>query len=194
MGKEYLKKKVNGLLAIAGIEINGNNPSDIQVHNDLFYEKILAKGSLGLGESYVDGWWDSENVDGFIYKILSSKLDEKVRPDFRTIFQVLLAKLFNNQTKARAATSAQKHYDMGNDLFAAMLDKRLTYTCGYWKNAGNLDQAQENKFDLVCRKLNLQPGQKILDIGCGWGSFIKFAAEKYNVSCVGVTVSNEQVK
>jgi cyclopropane-fatty-acyl-phospholipid synthase len=87
----------------------------------------------------------------------------------------------------------EEHYDMGNELYKAMLDKRLTYTCGYWKNAKNLDEAQEAKLDLVCRKLNLKPGQRILDIGCGWGSFMKFAAEKYGVSCVGVTVSKEQI-
>jgi cyclopropane-fatty-acyl-phospholipid synthase len=74
-----------------------------------------------------------------------------------------------------------------------MLDRRLTYSCGYWKNAKTLDEAQEHKFDLICRKLNLQPGQRILDIGCGWGSFMKYAAEKYHVSCVGITLSQKQL-
>ena len=86
-----------------------------------------------------------------------------------------------------------KHYDLGNDLYQAMLDKRMVYTCGYWKNASNLDDAQEAKLDLVCRKIGAHQGMRILELGCGWGSFARYAAEKYGAEVTGVTVSREQV-
>jgi cyclopropane-fatty-acyl-phospholipid synthase len=98
------------------------------------------------------------------------------------------------QSVRKAFEVGEKHYDIGNDLYSRMLDKRMVYTCGYWKEAQNLDQAQEAKLDLVCRKIGLKPGQKVLDIGCGWGSFAKFAAEKYNAKVVGVTISKEQAE
>ena len=102
-------------------------------------------------------------------------------------------KLFNYQSKARAFQIGEHHYDLGNDLFEKMLDKRMIYSCGYWKNAKTLDEAQEAKLDLICRKLYLKPGMKVLDIGCGWGGFAFFAAEKYGVEVVGVSVSKEQI-
>ncbi len=70
----------------------------------------------------------------------------------------------------------------------------MVYSCAYWKDAQNLDEAQEAKLDLICRKLNLKPGMKVLDIGCGWGSFAKYAAEKYKVQVVGITISQQQLK
>jgi cyclopropane-fatty-acyl-phospholipid synthase len=98
------------------------------------------------------------------------------------------------QKPSRAFEVGQKHYDLGNDLFIAMLDKRLNYTCGYWKNATNLDEAQEAKLELVCKKINLQPGMAVLELGCGFGSFAGYAASKYGVKVTGVTVSKRQVE
>jgi len=188
------EKEIKRLLSLADIKINGSRPWDIQVHDKRLYNRIIAKGSMGLGESYVDGWWDCKNIDELFYRILCAELDSKFKINAKTILQFIKSKLFNLQSINRAYQVGEKHYDLGNDLFIKMLDKRLTYTCGYWGDARNLDQAQEAKLDLVCKKLKLKPGQKILDIGCGWGSFMKFAAEKYKVRCVGVTVSKEQVK
>ena len=108
--------------------------------------------------------------------------------------RMLQSKLFNLQSKARAFKVGEHHYDLGNDLYEAMLDKRLNYTCGYWKNANTLDEAQEAKLELVCQKIGLQPGMRVLEFGCGWGSFAKYAAEKYGANVLGVTVSKEQVK
>ena len=98
------------------------------------------------------------------------------------------------QSKRRAFEVGEKHYDTGNDLFEAMLDKEMNYTCGYWHESDNLDDAQRAKLDLTCRKLHLKPGMKVLDIGCGWGAFARHAAKNYGVSVVGVTVSKEQVE
>lgn len=181
------------LFRLAKIEINGSNPWDPQVRNDAFYTRALSEGNMGLGEAYMEGWWECEQLDEFIHRALTAKLDGNVRKNPRVLFQFLMALLFNMQRKSRAFQVGEKHYDTGNDLFETMLDKRLTYTCGYWKQADNLDEAQEAKLNLVCHKIGLKASQSVLDIGCGWGSFAKFAAKNYGVSVVGITVSKEQV-
>ncbi|NQV92946.1 cyclopropane fatty acyl phospholipid synthase [Candidatus Kaiserbacteria bacterium] len=190
------KKKVQELLSLGGIEIDGKNPWDIQVHNEKFYGRVLSGWSLALGESYMDGWWDVEKLDMFFDNVFKVELNQKViTPSL--VFFVLQARIFNLQSTSRAFKVGEEHYDIGNDLYTKMLDDRLVYTCGYWSGtpkAQSLDEAQGAKLDLVCRKLNLQKGQKVLDIGCGWGSFAKFAAERYEVSVVGITVSKEQEK
>jgi cyclopropane-fatty-acyl-phospholipid synthase len=193
MGNRY-KKTAEEILEFAGIQINGGNPWDIQVHNEEFYRRALTEGELGLGESYMDNWWDAEKVDELIFRILKAHLDEKIQRNLSIFFKFLTARLFNLQSKRRAFIIGEKHYDLGNDLFRNMLDKRMNYSCAYWKNTNNLDTAQENKLELICRKLYLKPGMKVLDIGCGWGAFGKYAAEKYNVNVTGITVSKEQVE
>jgi cyclopropane-fatty-acyl-phospholipid synthase len=186
------KEVVEELLRKAGVEINRGNPWDIRVKDERLYGRVLAQGSLGLGEAYMDGWWDAERLDQFIERVLSAGLAEEVRKDLKTAAKIAAAALLNRQTKRRAFIVGEEHYDLGNDLYEAMLDRRLVYTCAYWKHATNLDEAQEAKLDLVCKKLKLAPGMRVLDIGCGWGSFAKYAAETYGVSVVGITVSKEQ--
>lgn len=189
-----IQKEVEGILAPAGIKINGGNSWDIQVHNDVFFKRVISKGELGVGESYMAGWWDAERLDETICRILRAHLDEKVRKKIQIILKLFALRLFNLQSKRRAYIIGEKHYDLGNDLFQLMLDKRMNYSCAYWKDAEDLDEAQENKLDMICRKLYLQPGMRVLDIGCGWGAFGKYAAEKYQVEVVGITVSKEQVE
>lgn len=188
-----LKAWVEKTLALADVHINGQRPWDITVHNDGLYARIARFGTLGLGEAYMDGWWDAPALDQFFYNILIANLGDQVKVAWPQLLSLIKARLMNLQTPARSFVVGEKHYDAGNDLYRAMLDKRLTYTCGYWKHAETLDEAQEAKLDLMCRKINLQKGQKVLDIGCGWGSFAKFAAEKYGAHVVGVTVSKEQI-
>ena len=183
-----VKQKVLKILEESNVDTN-----DIEVHNEKFYARAMSEGPVGLGESYMEGWWDSEKLDVFLYKLLKAKLDRnlsfiKLAPFY------LKAQLLNLQNKTKVYEVGRTHYDIGNELYKYMLDKRMVYTCGYWKDADNLDQAQEAKLDLVCRKMKLRQGMSVLDIGCGWGSFAKFAAEKYKVRVVGITISNEQVK
>ncbi len=188
-----LEKTIEDLLALSGVEINGPNPWDIQVHNDDFYRRVLTQASLGLGESYMDAWWDCEELDQFFYRIIRADLEHKVRGNWKLLLQALGARVLNLQSKRRAFQIGERHYDLGNELFENMLDKRMVYSCAYWKNAKTLDEAQENKLDLICQKIVLKPGIRVLDIGCGWGSFVKYAAEKYGATAVGITVSKEQV-
>lgn len=188
-----LKKTAEDLLSLAGVEINGRNPWDIRVHNDNFYQRVLSEGSLGLGESYMDGWWDCEELDGLFYRIIRADLEHKVRMNWRLLLKAMWARVLNLQSKRRAFQIGERHYDLGNDLFENMLDKRMVYSCAYWRNARSLDEAQENKLELICRKIGLKDGMRVLDIGCGWGSFAKYAAEKYGTEVVGITVSKEQM-
>jgi cyclopropane-fatty-acyl-phospholipid synthase len=183
------------ILSQAGIEINGDNPWDIQVNNKAFFNRVLAEGSTGLGESYVDGWWDCPHLDQFFDKILRADIQTLFRNKWPNIlFHRIPSLLFNMQSRSRARIVGEVHYNKGNDLYQLMLDKRMTYTGAYWQNTHTLDQAQEAKLELICQKLNLKSGQTVLDIGCGWGSFAKYAAEKYNANIVGITISEEQVK
>ena len=194
MGNEKLKELAQKIFDTAGIQIDGRRPFDIRVKNDGFYRRVLHEGSIGLGESYMDGWWEADDLTGFFYRLLSSDIERSVRGNWKAVAGLFFQTLFNPQTKKKSRIVGERHYDIGNDLYKTMLDSRLVYTCGYWKDARNLEEAQEAKLDLVCKKIGLKPGQRILDIGCGWGSFMKYAVQKYNVSAVGVTVSKEQAK
>jgi cyclopropane-fatty-acyl-phospholipid synthase len=184
---------VKQLLSLAEIEVNGVNPWDVQVYDKRFYKRAVSEVELGMGESYMDFWWDVEKLDEMIFRIIRADLQNKVKHNLKIAIQLAGFWLINMQTRRRAFIIGERHYDLGNDLFQNMLDKRMNYSCAYWKDANTLDEAQENKLDLICRKLYLQPGMHVLDIGCGWGAFGKYAAEKYGVKVTGVTVSKEQV-
>jgi SAM-dependent methyltransferase len=196
-GQEAVMKKaeamIRGLLARADVGVDGARPWDFDVHDDRLYARLLRDGVLGLGEAYMDGWWDCEDLADGIFRLLRSDLEHAISP-LRLLLPVLKAKLVNMQSLRRAGKDVRAHYDRGNLLFSNMLDKRMTYSCAYWKNADSLDAAQEAKLDLVCRKAGLREGMRIVDIGCGWGSFMKFAAERYGVSALGVTLSPQQVE
>lgn len=187
------EKTIRDLLELADIEVNGGDAWDIRVQDERFYERVLRDVSLGLGESYMDGWWDSDSLDEFINRVLRTRLDEKIRANFRMAFQIFQTRLINMQASGKAFEVGQKHYDLGNKLYSAMLDKRMNYSCAYWKDAKNLDDAQEAKLELICKKIGIKPGMQILELGCGWGSFARYAAENYGAHVLGVTVSKEQI-
>lgn len=182
------------LIEAAGVEINGSAPHDLQLHDRRMYQRVLRQGSLGFGEAYVDGWWDAEALDQCLGKLLEANLKEKVRGNMVLLAHAFKSRVLNMQAIGRAFEVGEKHYDIGNDLYQAMLDARMVYTCGYWREATDLDAAQEAKLDLVCRKIGLQPGMRVLELGCGWGSFARFAAERYGATVVGYTVSRAQIE
>lgn len=188
------KKIFLDLMEFAKVTVNGSEPSDIIVKNDLFYERVLNQPALGLGESYMDNWWECPAVDQFIDKILRANLIGKIKQDWATAWNIFRAKMVNLQSRRRAFIVGKAHYDIGNDLYTIMLDKRMQYTCGYWRNTDNLDDAQEAKLELICRKIGLEPGMKVLELGCGFGGFARYAAEKYNTHVTGFTVSEKQAE
>lgn len=191
---DWTESTVRSLLEEAGIRVDGPEPHDITVKDDRFYGRILRHGSVGFGESYVDGWWEADALDETVRRIQEADLPEKVRRSPRTLLLTVLSRILNLQSRRRAHRNARSHYEKGLDLYRAMLDRRLIYSCGYWREADDLDRAQEAKLDLVCRKVGLEPDHRLLDIGCGWGGLARFAAEKYGARVVGVTVSPEQAE
>jgi len=184
----------NELLQSVDIQVNGSRPFDIKVKNPNFFKRVLQEGSLGLGESYMDGWWECERLDIFFQRILRAKLDKKLPHHLKDTLRVAAARLTNLQSKRRAWIVGKEHYDLGNDLFQQMLDPYMQYSCGYWKEATTLEEAQQAKLKMICEKLQLKPGMRLLDIGCGWGGLSAYAAEHYGVSVVGITISAEQQK
>ena len=186
------KAKITSLLAEAGVTINGPNPWDPQIRNEQIWSRLFAQGTLGLGEAYMDGWWDCEDLAEFFNRVIGSGMDQKLRVTFNLIWQIVQARFLNMQNISRSRRVAKMHYNQ-TDAYKASLDARMTGSCGYWTDGvTNVDEAQEAKLDLVCRKIGVQPGQTVWDIGCGWGAFMGFAAEKYGANCVGVTVSPDQ--
>lgn len=186
---------VEDWLACADIRINGGRSWDMLIRDDRLFARIAAKGTLGLGEAYMEGWWDCAALDEFFSRLLRHQRHyQKLSRTWAALLKTIQGVVTNLQSTTRAFQIGKHHYDMGNDLYCAMLDDRLTYTCAYWKDAQSLNAAQEAKLELVCQKIGLSPGDSVLDIGCGWGSFLKYAAHKYGVHGTGITVAAEQVK
>jgi cyclopropane-fatty-acyl-phospholipid synthase len=185
-------RKIEEILSFAGIRVNGPEPWDIQVHDERFFGRALGEGSIGVGESYVDGWWDVQALDEFFTRFRRADLASHVH-DLKTALLILKTRVLNLQTMRRAKLVAQAHYDLGNQLYQAMLDRRMQYTCAYWKGAATLDQAQENKLHLICRKLQLSPGMTLLELGGGFGGLAHFAAKEYGCHVVSYNISKEQV-
>ena len=187
------EQAVTRLLGLGDVTVGGTRDWDVTVHDPRTFQRVLERGSLGVGEAYMDGWWDSPKLDEMFTRLLVSHLPSQLKRDIPLLISIARGRLLNLQ-RSRAFEVGQKHYDIGNDLYRRMLDSRMLYSCGYWKDAADLEQAQEAKIDLICRKLDLRPGMKLLDIGSGWGGLLKFAAERYGVEGVGVTVSKEQAQ
>ncbi|MDQ7781639.1 MAG: cyclopropane fatty acyl phospholipid synthase [Desulfomonilaceae bacterium] len=184
---------VGDLLSQCGITINGSNPWDIHVHDDRFYTRVLRHKNLGLGEAYMDGWWDCDHVDEFICRILKANLDSRVVGSPKLLLRMLPSLLFNRQSKPRSRQVAERHYDVGNDLFMSFLDPYNQYSCAYFKGTDDLNRAQCNKLDLIAKKLELRPTDHVLDIGFGWGGLAKYIAEKYHCTVTGINISHEQI-
>jgi cyclopropane-fatty-acyl-phospholipid synthase len=183
---------IQTILAEVDIRINGNRSWDVQIHNDRFYDRVVRQGTLGLGESYMDGWWDCEALDVMFHRLLQSKADTRFRFTLPVLVNKVLYWLFNLQSLRRGTQVAERHYNFGNTLFSHMLGPSLVYSCGYWRQADNLDAAQTDKMDLICRKLKLEPGLKVMDIGSGWGSLAIHMAAKYRADVSATTISTEQ--
>ena len=199
------KEIVEEILSLADIELNGSRPWDVQINNEKVFDRILKEGSLGLGESYMDGWWDCKALDQFFDKLLSANLDKKAQQYLSlsskaTIaVKFLMSKTLNMQNITRSKQVAEQHYNLGNDFYQHMLDPEfMQYTCGYFKDTKDLGKAQINKLNLVCKKLHLSKKgtgkkEKILELGSGFGGFGHFAAKNYNCEITSYNISKEQV-
>lgn len=182
------------LAAEAGVAFNGPNPWDIQVHDETVFTQILTRGSLGFGEAYINGQWSCQRLDELFTRLMRIDADTRLagRARVQLLCEVARHRLFNLQSVGRAFQVGRQHYDIGNDVFEVMLDPSMCYSCAYWAHADHLAQAQIDKLDLICRKLELRPNESLLDIGCGWGGLARHAAENYGVHVTGLTISAEQ--
>ncbi len=181
------------ILEAADIPLNSSEPWSIHVHNEKMWDRVISQKQLGFAESYMDGWWDCEALDVMIAKLLAIDVLNLLRPSPALAFHVARSYLLNNQTKRRATENAKHHYNIGNDLYSRMLDEEMVYSCAYWSKAQSLSQAQEAKFDLICRKLELQPGMRLVDIGSGWGGFLRYAVKNYGVEATGISPADNQI-
>ena len=185
------KAQVCEILDAAGITVDGSNDQDICVLNDRFYSAIATRGSLGLGESYMAGWWRCDNLLAFFSHLIRSQANQKAFT-LRDKIRFLMAWVSNDQTIAKSTRVAEQHYDIDIDLYQRMLGDEMIYTCAYWRNADDLASAQTAKLDIIAAKLDFKPGMRILDIGSGWGGAAKYFAKKYGVQVTGVCNSEQQ--
>ena len=149
------------LLGNVGVTIDGTEPWSLKVHDERLWDRVIAQRQLGFGEAYMDGWWNCDQMDEMLTRIIAGDVLQEITPSLRVVAQVVRSNLVNFQTKGRAAANARHHYDIGNDLYERMLDPRMVYSCAYWQNASTLDEAQVAKLDLICRKLQLEPGMTV---------------------------------
>jgi len=191
MQNNLFRRKLESIFEDAEIQIGGCRAWDVRIKNPQVYPRAILQGNLGLGETYMNGWWECDALDEFFFRLLRSRADRKVHPPGQFAGD-LIGRIINMQSGSQAFTVGKRHYDTGNDLFEAMLDRRMIYSCGYWQNTSDLNEAQELKLRLVFDKLMMRPGMKLLDIGCGWGGAAKFAAEEYGAEVTAITVSGKQ--
>lgn len=192
MKRDRERELFQNILTPAGITLGGDNPWDIRVNSPKFYDRVLKNGLLGAGESYMGGEWECDDIPQLIVKVYEGNIEARLRRDPMLLFKIAWQRFTSGYGKAQAFEIGRRHYDLYNDLFQAMLGDRLVYTCGYWKDAKTLEEAQEAKLDLVVSKIGLRDSMRVLDIGGGWGSFAEFAARR-GASVVNITVSKEQV-
>lgn len=184
--------RIKQILEPLDIQINGGNPWDIQVNNPECFQQWFSQGTLGIGESYMNGLWDCTGLDELVSRLLAADVHRQfITPGM--VLTILTAKVTNRQSIRKSTQVAKEHYDLGNDFYQKMLDPLMQYTCAYWKDADNLEDAQLAKLDLICRKLQLQPGERVLELGGGWGGFAYYAARYYKVSVTSYNISKEQV-
>ena len=188
------EKLIRNLLGEVGIEVNGPNAYDLQVTDTRFYKRVLADGALGFGESFMEGWWDCEDVVELIARIAAGNLESKLKRSGKLMWEAFKARMFNLQSRARSPIVGRDHYDRTLEAYRCMTDEWITLSCGYWKDATTLDEAQAAKLDLICRKVGISRNDRVLDIGCGFGSFAKFASSRYGCEVVGINISPEQAK
>ena len=192
----HARELLTKLAQKAGLELE----KDIIIHDNRFYDRVFKDGSLGLGESYMLGWWDAKNktLDDIFYCICRENLRKELTElSFLSKLRIGLSWLYNYYFPVRTIEDsklvATKHYDLNKEIYEAMLEPMI-YSCGYFKSPNNtLLEAQINKMELIKNKLKIKPGMRILDIGCGWGELAAYLA-KDNIFVDAITNSNEQYK
>ena len=198
-----MMKDAKQILTQAFREVGIDIGKDIIVHDERFFSRALRAQAIGLGEAYMDVWWDAPDLTGLFKKLIAGLpvIRKSLPVNFRSVTHYLFAVLFNRQRRGQAKRDVQSHYDIGNELYEVMLDKNMLYTCAYFNDPSwTLEQAQLAKIELVYQKLQIPEkvaaGKplKVLDIGCGWGYPLIHGARHYGIEGVGLTLSEEQAE
>jgi len=187
------RKLVTNLFSRAGVTVNGPNPWDPQVHDTGFFDRVLTGGSLGFGESYMDGAWDVEQLDALVRRIIQVKATGSSVVTLNRFWHDLKSRLVNLQTRKGSLAIAEAHYNLDHRLYQQFLGPYNQYTCCFFNKAKTLEEAEVEKLEMICNKLQLKPGDKVLDIGCGWGGFARYAAQTRNCKVTGISISREQI-
>jgi cyclopropane-fatty-acyl-phospholipid synthase len=190
------KEQFASLLREAGIEVGGSRPWDIHVRDERLYACALAGGTLAVGEAYMDGWWDAERLDELFTRVQRARLDRRLMTVPFAV-RIALTRIANLQDRRRSRRVAERHYDLSNELYAAMLGPTMQYTCAYYGPDGadiTLDEAQRRKLELIARKLHLRPGMTVLELGGGFGELARLLAEEHGCRVVSYNISRAQVE
>jgi cyclopropane-fatty-acyl-phospholipid synthase len=193
MSNRLFKPLLASLLEGSGVRIDGGRPWDIRVHRDRLYRRAL-RGSLGIGEAYIDGDWDCDALDELFRRVLSSSAQKKPLIRAARAFKALQSRFSNLQTPRRSRAVAEEHYDIDHRMYALFLGPWNQYTCCFFDGTDDLEQAEVSKLEMLCDKLELKPGDRLLDIGCGWGGFAKYAASTRGCEVTGISLSEEQIR
>ena len=182
------------MLARAGVSIGGKESCDIQVADQRFYRVVLTQGSLGLGEAYLRGWWTCNDLEELSYRLIQSGLYKASLLLPLPLVADLVHATFNQQSKEKSLRVAVQHYSLGNDIFLSFLGSYHNYSCGYYLETDDLDEAQRLKLEKGCRLLDLRPGDRVLDVGGGWGEFARYAATHHGCQVTSINIADEQIK
>jgi len=186
------KRIITDLFSQAGVTLDGSNPWDIQLHDDRFYRSAM-RGSLGFGESYMEGIWDVDSIDALFRRIIRMNITRSSLVSINRLYLNIKSRLTNLQTRLGSLAIAETHYDLDHRLYELFLGPYNQYTCCFFNKAQTLPEAEIEKLEMICDKLDLREGDKVLDIGCGWGGFARYAAETRGCRVTGVSISKEQI-
>lgn len=202
---KFLNKLQYGAIEITTPEnkvytFQSDNPgpfAQIEVNDQRFYEILFEKGDIGLGESYIKGYWNSPNLSNLIqFGVLNKEvLKSAIYGQAHQLIYYKIKQLFKKNTIRGSKKNIQFHYDLGNNFYQLWLDSTMTYSSAYWGSQQDLSlaEAQTQKYEFIFNQLQATPGQHILEIGCGWGGFAEYAAQR-GVKVTGLTLSTEQKK
>lgn len=194
MIRSKIQQVVTEQLSRSGIRVGTDHPWDIQVHDPRFYQRLAMQGSLGAGESYVEGWWDCQRIDLLAERVLQSGLANQWGRNLRAGMGSILRRLINPQRGKRSEKVALLHYNIDPAFFEMLLGPTMNYSCAYWRSSRSLDDAQRQKMHLIGKKLDLGPQDRALDIGCGWGGLAHYLSSVFGCSVVGITNSTSQAR
>lgn len=188
-----VERRVRAEFERAGITIGGHAAHDLRVLDPSFFRRIAMNPAYELGQTYVDGLWECDAIDRMMTKLLAAGVGQSFEHGRQFFVRSLVAKAHNLQSRLRAKIVIDRHYDLGDELFAAMLDESMAYTCAIFETPEtSLADAQQAKMRVLCNKLELASGETFLDIGCGWGGLLDHAARVNGARVTGITISKNQ--